>query len=49
MKEGRIVMEIEGISIDDTVDITDKACPLTFVKQRWLLMSWMMVRLLLYV
>lgn len=25
-------MEIEGIRIDDTVDITDKVCPLTFVK-----------------
>lgn len=25
-------MEIEGIKIDDTVDITDKVCPLTFVK-----------------
>mgnify|MGYP003204408560 CR=1 FL=1 len=24
-------MEIEGIKIDDTVDITDKVCPLTFV------------------
>ena len=34
MKEGRIVMEIEGISIDDTVDITDKVCPLTFVKAK---------------
>ena len=27
-------MEIEGISIDDTVDITDKVCPLTFVKAK---------------
>ena len=27
-------MEIEGIRIDDTVDITDKVCPLTFVKAR---------------
>ena len=25
-------MEIEGIRIDDTVDITDKVCPLTFAK-----------------
>ena len=25
-------MEIEEIKIDDTVDITDKVCPLTFVK-----------------
>ena len=32
MKEGRIVMEIEGISIDDTVDITDKVCQMTFGK-----------------
>ena len=27
-------MEIEGIKIDDTVDITDKVCPLTFVKAK---------------
>ena len=27
-------MEIEGIRIDDTVDITDKVCPLTFVKAK---------------
>lgn len=27
-------MEIEGIRIDDTVDITDKVCPLTFVKSK---------------
>ena len=27
----RLRMEIEGIKIDDTVDITDKVCPLTFV------------------
>lgn len=27
-------MEIEGIRIDDTVDITDKVCPLTFVKTK---------------
>lgn len=27
-------MEIEGIRIDDTVDITDKECPLTFVKAK---------------
>ena len=26
----RLRMEIEGIKIDDTVDITDKVCPLTF-------------------
>ena len=27
-------MEIEGIRMDDTVDITDKVCPLTFVKAK---------------
>ena len=27
-------MEIEGIRIDDTVDITDKVCPRTFVKAK---------------
>lgn len=27
-------MEIEGINIDDQVDITDKVCPLTFVKAK---------------
>lgn len=27
-------MEIEGVRIDDTVDITDKVCPLTFVKAK---------------
>lgn len=27
-------MEIAGIKIDDTVDITDKVCPLTFVKAK---------------
>ena len=27
-------MEIERIRIDDTVDITDKVCPLTFVKAK---------------
>lgn len=27
-------MEIEGIRIDDTVDITDKVCPLTFVNAK---------------
>ena len=27
-------MEIEGIRIDDTVDITDKVCQLTFVKAK---------------
>lgn len=27
-------MKIEGIRIDDTVDITDKVCPLTFVKAK---------------
>ena len=27
-------MEIESIKIDDTVDITDKVCPLTFVKAK---------------
>ncbi len=27
-------MEIEGTRIDDTVDITDKVCPLTFVKAK---------------
>ena len=27
-------MEIEGLRIDDTVDITDKVCPLTFVKAK---------------
>ena len=30
----RLRMEIEGIKIDDTVDITDKVCPLTFVKAK---------------
>ena len=27
-------MEIEGIEIDEPVDITDKVCPLTFVKAK---------------
>ena len=27
-------MEIAGIAIDETVDITDKGCPLTFVKTK---------------
>ena len=27
-------MEIEGIRIDDTVDNTDKVCPLTYVKAK---------------
>ena len=27
-------MEIEGIRIDDTADITDEVCPLTFVKAK---------------
>ena len=27
-------MEIEGIKIDDTVDITDVVCPTTFVKAK---------------
>ena len=27
----RLRMEIEGIKIDDTVDITDKVCPLKLV------------------
>jgi len=27
-------MEIAGIQIDETVDITDKVCPLTFVKAK---------------
>ena len=27
-------MEIAGIGIDETVDITDKVCPLTFVKAK---------------
>ena len=27
-------MDIEGNRIDDTVDITDKVCPLTFVKAK---------------
>lgn len=27
-------MEIAGIKIDDQVDITDKVCPLTFVKAK---------------
>ena len=30
----RLRMEIEGSKIDDTVDITDKVCPLTFVKAK---------------
>ena len=30
----RLRMEIEGIKIADTVDITDKVCPLTFVKAK---------------
>ena len=30
----RLRMEIEGTKIDDTVDITDKVCPLTFVKAK---------------
>lgn len=27
-------MEIAGFEVDDTVDITDKVCPLTFVKAK---------------
>ena len=27
-------MELEGFQIDETVDITDKVCPLTFVKAK---------------
>ena len=27
-------MEIEGIKVDETADITDKVCPLTFVKAK---------------
>ena len=27
-------MELAGIAIDETVDITDKVCPLTFVKTK---------------
>lgn len=27
-------MEVAGITVDDTVDITDKVCPLTFVKAK---------------
>ena len=27
-------MEIEGIKIDEVVDITEKVCPLTFVKAK---------------
>ena len=27
-------MELAGIAIDETVDITDKVCPLTFVKAK---------------
>lgn len=27
-------MEIAGIKVDETVDITDKVCPLTFVKAK---------------
>ena len=27
-------MEIAGFAIDETVDITDKVCPLTFVKTK---------------
>ncbi|MDO4647726.1 MAG: sulfurtransferase TusA family protein [Eubacteriales bacterium] len=27
-------MELAGIQIDETVDITDKVCPLTFVKAK---------------
>ncbi len=27
-------MELAGIKIDETVDITDKVCPLTFVKAK---------------
>ena len=30
----RLRMEIEGIKFDDTVDLTDKVCPLTFVKAK---------------
>ena len=30
----RLRMEIEGIKIDDTVDLTDKNSPLTFVKAK---------------
>ena len=30
----RLRMEIEGIKIDDTVDITDKVWPLRFVKAK---------------
>ena len=33
-------MEIEGIRIDDTVDITDKVCPLTFVKAKVAIDEW---------
>lgn len=27
-------MEVAGIEIDETVDITDKVCPMTFVKAK---------------
>lgn len=27
-------MEIAGIKIDETVDVTDKVCPMTFVKAK---------------
>ena len=30
----RLRMEIEGMKIDDTVDITDNVCPLTCVKEK---------------
>ena len=33
-------MEIAGIAIDETVDITDKVCPLTFVKAKVALEEW---------
>lgn len=33
-KERKMNMEIAGIKIDDQVDITDKVCPLTFVKAK---------------
>lgn len=28
------IMEIAGFEIDETVDITDKVCPMTFVKAK---------------
>ena len=33
-QERKMNMEIAGIKIDDQVDITDKVCPLTFVKAK---------------